>query len=67
MIDPQMKMWIDSAPYEVLLRRWRFSPSGDPFFQGETGEYYKKIIAERRASVGDAEHVRASKAVGWER
>ena len=32
------KKEIDNMPYESMLRLWRFLPSGDPMFQGETGE-----------------------------
>lgn len=30
----ELKNWIDNATYQELLRKWRFSPSGDPFFIG---------------------------------
>jgi hypothetical protein len=68
-----MKHWIDTAPYEALLRKWRFAPAGDPFFQGEVGEYYSKRLVgeyyskrlrERRESEGNDVHVAASKAIG---
>lgn len=65
MNEKEMKEWIDNASYEDLLRRWRFAPSGSPFFQGEMGKYYEVIMARKRAEVGDAEHVRASKSIGW--
>lgn len=64
-IPPEMKEWIDNASYEALLSRWRNAPAGDPFFQGEVGEYYKKVMGDRRVEVGDAEHVPASKRIGW--
>ncbi|MBU0907450.1 MAG: hypothetical protein KKE05_04825 [Nanoarchaeota archaeon] len=62
----QQKQWIDSASYEQLLRRWRESPIGSDWFNGDTGEYYSKIMAEKREQVGDDEHVRASKSIGWD-
>lgn len=62
-----LKEWIDDASYEELLRRWRFAPSGDPFFEGEMGEYYSRKIAERRKEVGEEEHTRVSKKIGWGR
>lgn len=65
MIDPKLKEWIDSAPYIELLRKWRFAPSGDPLFEGETGTYYAEAMKRRRAEVGDAAHVSASKEIGW--
>ena len=68
MINQKTKEWIDNASYEQLLYRWRFAPIGDPIFQGETGEYYSKRMSELRAQDGgDAEHVRASKSIGWDR
>jgi len=64
MTDEQKK-WIDNASYTALLRRWRFAPSEDGIFQGETGQYYCKVIAKRKAEVGQAAHVKASKSIGW--
>ena len=58
------KKWIDESSYEGLLYRWRFAPVGDPMFQGYTGEYYKKVMHEKREA---CDHVAASKAVGWEK
>lgn len=66
MIDATAKEWIDNADYEQLLSRWRNAPIGDYMFQDETGDYYSKVMAEKRKQVGNAEHVRASKTIGWE-
>lgn len=63
----EQKHWIDTSSYEWLLSRWRFAPAGDPIFQGDTGDYYSKVMRERREQVGNAEHVRASKAIGWDK
>ena len=60
------KEWIDNASYESLLSHWRFAPVGDPMFQGDTGKYYAKVMAERRDADPD-KHVRSSKTIGWER
>ena len=59
------KKYIDSLSYEELLRHWRFAPIGDPWFEGETGKYW----AERMQKLKEegADHVRASKNVGWEK
>jgi len=61
----EMKNWIDNASYEQLLSRWRHAPSGDPFFQGEIGEYYSMKMKEKREEIGPEGHVTASKAIGW--
>lgn len=67
MNDAEMREWIDNASYEELLRHWRFALGGDPFFRGEVGNYYADVMARKRVEVGDAEHVRASKSIGWGR
>jgi hypothetical protein len=61
----EMKEWIDNATYAQLLSKWRFAPAGDPFFQGQLGEYYQKIMAMRRHEVGATEHIKTSKRIGW--
>jgi hypothetical protein len=61
MIDSNVKDWIDNSSYETLLKKWRYAPVGSPYFQGETGDYYAKIMAEKRDAVGDEAAVRASK------
>ena len=65
MTTKERKKWIDNASYEDLLRKWRFAPAGSPFFQGEVGQYFVLIMGKKRKEVGDAEHTRASKAIGW--
>ena len=44
------KAYIDSLSYEQLLSKWRFAPIGDPWFQGETGDYWGKRMKELRDS-----------------
>lgn len=65
MPSEEMKNWIDNASYSALLRKWRFHPAGDPFFQDEIGDYYAKVMVRKREEVGNEAHVRASKAIGW--
>jgi len=65
MNEQEMRAWIDNASYEELLRKNRFAPSGDPIFRGSVGAYFIFIMGVRRAQVGNEEHVRASKAVGF--
>ena len=64
-LTPENKAHIDGMTYEQLLRKWRFAPSGDPWFQGPTGVYWGDRMAAIRSQC-NAEHVRASKAIGWE-
>lgn len=65
MTEEEMKAWIDSASYEELLRRWRFAPIGSPWFLGEVGKHFSNVMMDRRREVGDLEHTRISKIIGW--
>ncbi len=65
MIPEDMKKVIDNSSYEQLLSRWRSAPVGSPWFQGEVGDYYSKVMNEKRELVGNSEAVRASKNIGW--
>lgn len=60
-MNNKMKTWIDNATYEELLSKWRFATIGDPFFAGEIGDYYAKVMKEKREN-----HVEVSKKIGWE-
>jgi len=60
-LTPENKEHIDSLSYYVLLSRWRFSPSGDLWFQGETGDYWGKRMNE----IKPENHVQISKDIGW--
>lgn len=64
MTDEQMREWIDSATHEQLLRKWRTAPVGDPFFQGDLGQYYANAMKQKRQQDPRAA-VAASKRIGW--
>ena len=64
-MNENQKVWIDGSLYQTLLSKWRFAPSGDPMFQGELGEYYQKVMFEKRDALPHAQQVQASKNVGW--
>ena len=66
-LTDKVKAYIDSLSYFGLLGKWRFTPAGDPMFQGESGQYFAKRLSEMREKVGDDEHVATSKALGWEK
>lgn len=61
-LTPENKKIIDAKSYEDLLRRWRFAPSGDPWFQGETGVYWGERMQKKR----DSDHSKISKKIGWD-
>jgi len=60
------KAWIDAASYVELLRRWRFSPSGDKYFASPAvSAYYVSVMSRKREVIGNDGHVVASKQIGW--
>ena len=65
MISEQMKQQIDNMDYESMLSLWRNASAGHPMFQGEIGKYYAEAMKKKREEVGNTEHVRASKNIGW--
>lgn len=67
LLDKGMKKWVDNASYATLLRRWRFAPIGDPFFMGEMGDYFAKVMSAKQAALSHQEQVSASKSVGWDK
>ena len=64
MNDEAMKKWIDGASYEELLHRWRFAELFSPWFQGDVGAYFSKVMFEKR-DADVAEAIAASKRIGW--
>ena len=67
-LTPENKKHIDLMNYTQLLSHWRFAPAGDPWFQGETGDYWGERMRELRSQPGGNDtHVSASKAIGWDR
>jgi len=65
-LTQENKNHIDSLSYQELLQHRRSAPIGDKWFEGETGEYWLRRMKElRNKPEGEAEHVRASKEIGW--
>lgn len=63
--EEDMKRWINEASYGELLKKWRFAPSGDPFFEGEIGIYYREELVRRESILSHEERVKVSKKIGW--
>jgi hypothetical protein len=53
--------------YVGMLRRWRMTPLGNPLFMDESGDYFKKVMFEKKAQLTEDEQVTASKTVGWDK
>lgn len=59
------KKIIDDMPYREMFSLRRFAPVGHRYFLDNTGEYFMKIMAEKRMHITDAEYTQISKSVGW--
>jgi len=57
---PEQKSQIDNMSQEELCRKWRFAPVGDPLLQGDTGEYFSKVLKEKGGFTPEI-----SKKLGW--
>ncbi|MDD4352697.1 MAG: hypothetical protein PHU71_07035 [Candidatus Gracilibacteria bacterium] len=66
MIDPKVKDMINAMTYGEMLRLWRFSPIGDPMFEGELGSYFQDVMVEKKRLLSNNEQVSISKMIGWE-
>jgi|WetSurMetagenome_2_1015567.scaffolds.fasta_scaffold529305_2 hypothetical protein len=64
MINPTDKNWIDTASYDCMLARQRYSP-GDPIFDGESGDYFATIINRKMSKLAIHELLAISKAIGF--
>ena len=64
MTEKEMRDWIRDADYYSLLHKWRFAAPGLPWFQGNVGKYYKKMLIKRRRAVGHSIAAAISKRVG---
>ena len=66
-LTEEIRARIDGMSYRDMLALWRFAPAGEPIFQDESGQYYSRVMFEKRGQVGPAEAVAASKSVGWDK
>jgi hypothetical protein len=61
-LNNENKAYIDSLSYEELFSKWRFTPIGNKWFQGETGDYWSKRMHELKEKENAT---RVSKNIGW--
>ena len=65
-LTKENKKYIDNLSYEQLLSHWRFAPSGDLWFQGETGDYWGSTMNMKKEEIGIDKAVHISKDIGWD-
>ena len=51
---------IDNMSQYDLCRMWRFSPTGNTLLQGDTGQYFSKVLKEKGGFTPQI-----SKELGW--
>lgn len=64
-MTPEHKKFIDEAPFVQLFRLWRFAEIGNELLIGDTGNYFAKVMAEKRNKITPENYVRISKQIGW--
>ena len=64
-MDEFMRSQIAKMSYQEMLSMWRFSPSGNPLFEGKAGQYFVEKMTEKKAELEPGEAVRISKEIGW--
>jgi len=64
-LTEENKKAIDGLSYDQLLSQWRFAPLGNPWFQGETGDYWGSVMNKKKEVIGQDKAVSVSKNVGW--
>jgi len=65
MIATKTKKNIDSMTYESMLRLWRHAPPAHPYFIGGVGDYFSKVMGDKKEKLGQEGAVKASKNIGW--
>ena len=64
-MNDEDKKEIDGMGYQRMLEINRFAPSSSKWVQGETGTYFLDRLIKLRGEIGDEEHSRISKDIGW--
>jgi hypothetical protein len=59
-MTPEQKITIDNMTQYQLCAKWRFARIGDPLLQGDTGDYFAKVLKEKGGFTPEI-----SKELGW--
>jgi len=63
-LTPKLKKQIDEMSLRNMLIKNRFSPAGDPLFQGESGRYFLQVLSKKR-NEDPNKFAQISKDIGW--
>lgn len=61
-LTEELKEKIDRMSYKEMLTLYRFTPSGDPLFEGASGDYF---LIRKKEKAEKVDVVAISKEVGW--
>ena len=64
-LTEEMKTKIDIMSLREMLAKQRFASIGDPLFQGDIGEYFLKVMREKKSAISNDEWSNISRSVGW--
>lgn len=64
-MDETLKQTIDEMDYTQMLSLWRKAEIGSPYFQGEVGDYFLKVMEEKEKDLSPGTRVMKNKWVGW--
>ena len=64
-LTEEMKAKIDIMSLREMLAKQRFASIGDPLFQGDIGEYFLKVMREKKSAISNDEWSNISRSVGW--
>jgi hypothetical protein len=64
-LTDELKNEIDNMSYSQMLSKWRFTPAGNNLFQGESGDYFAKVLGEKKNDLSIDNQAGISKFVGW--
>lgn len=59
-MNKEQKQRIDNMTRSQLCYMWRFAPVGEPLLQGDTGDYFAKVLKDKGGFSPEI-----SKDIGW--
>lgn len=65
-MDEKLKAEIDAMSYGEMLKKWRFTPIGDPMFRLGAAQYFVSEMDRKEKLLTPEQKVAASKSAGWE-
>lgn len=65
MENKDTKEWIDAASYKELLKKWRFTPANDPYFENDIAKYLCEVMKQKGESLDPLEREKIGESVSF--